>query len=73
MHEFIMYKDQPVIEIDEYVCRVLDYNHTPYPLRTAGVTYDDIYHGWTDAFSAEIVVARNFNTRNGCKGMDLER
>ena len=70
MHEFIMYKDQPVIEIDEYVCRVLDYNHTPYPLRTADVTYDDIYHGWTET---RVLNISKTNAKNILAGYGLSQ
>ena len=51
---YIMLKDQPVLEIDNYTCRILDYNHLPYSLRYEDVNYDDVMHGWTEARTMSI-------------------
>lgn len=45
---YIMLKDTPVLEIENYVCRILNFELLPISLRYSGVTYDDIMHGWTE-------------------------
>ncbi len=44
----IMLKDIPVLEIENYSCRILDYDLLPISLRYPGVNYDDVMHGWTE-------------------------
>lgn len=44
----IMLKDKPVLEIENYNCRILDYDLLPISLRYPGVNYDDVMHGWTE-------------------------
>ena len=51
---YIMLKEQPVLEIDNYTCRILDYAHLPYSLRYRDVNYDDVMHGWTEARTMSI-------------------
>ncbi len=45
---YICLKDQPVLEICNYECRILDYDRLPVSLRYEGVGFDDIMHGWTE-------------------------
>lgn len=45
---YIMLKDIPVLEIEEYRCRILNYDLLPISLRYAEVNYDDVMHGWTE-------------------------
>lgn len=45
---YICLKDRPVLEISDYVCKILDYDHLPLSLRYEGVSYDDVMHGWTE-------------------------
>ena len=33
------------MEIENYVCRILDYGRLPISLRYEGVNYDDVIHG----------------------------
>lgn len=51
---YLMLKNNPVLEIDNYTCKILDYQHLPYSLRYQDVNYDDIMHGWTEARSMNI-------------------
>lgn len=44
----IMLKERPVLEIENYNCRILDYDLLPISLRYPGVNYDDVMHGWTE-------------------------
>lgn len=46
--EYIMLKDTPVLEIEHYNCRILNYDLLPISLRYSGVNYDDVMHGWTE-------------------------
>lgn len=43
---YIMLKNRPVLEINNYVCTILDYEHLPYSLRYEGINYDDVMNGW---------------------------
>lgn len=43
-----MLKDIPVLEIDQYVCRILNYDLLPISLRYSDVNFDDVMHGWTE-------------------------
>lgn len=70
MHEFIMYKDIPVLEIDNYVCSVLDYKHLPYALKYDGVNYDDVYHGWTET---RVLNISKTNAKNILAGYGLSQ
>ncbi|WP_077612457.1 hypothetical protein [Clostridium sp. Marseille-P2415] len=45
---YIMLKDTPVLEIEDYCCRILDYEHLPISLRYREVNFDDVMHGWTE-------------------------
>lgn len=55
MGSFVMYKDEPVIRInDDYCCIVMNYDHLPISLKTNSVTYDDIYHGWVETRSLNV-------------------
>lgn len=45
---YICLKDRPVLEICDYCCRILDYDHLPFSLRYEGVGFDDVMHGWTE-------------------------
>ena len=45
---YIMLKDKPVLEIENYTCRVLDYDRLPVSLRYEAVSFDDVMHGWTE-------------------------
>lgn len=44
----IMLKDKPVLEVENYNVKILDYDHLPVALRYEDVNYDDIFHGWTE-------------------------
>lgn len=46
--QYIMLKDNPVLEINNYTCKILDYDHLPYALRYDDVNYDDVMHSWTE-------------------------
>lgn len=50
---YIMLKDNPVLEINHYTCRILDYGLLPYSLRYPDVSFDDVMHGWTEAMDHE--------------------
>ncbi len=45
---YICLKDQPVLEISSYSCRILDYDRLPVSLRYESVGFDDVMHGWTE-------------------------
>ncbi len=45
---YICLKDQPVLEICDYRCRILDYDRLHVSLRYEGVGFDDVMHGWTE-------------------------
>lgn len=45
---WIMLKEEPVLEIENYACRILDYKRLPVSLRYEEVTFDDVMHGWTE-------------------------
>ncbi|MCI9502166.1 MAG: hypothetical protein HFG76_09255 [Hungatella sp.] len=45
---YICLKDNPVLEICNYRCRILDYDRLPVSLRYEGVGFDDVMHGWTE-------------------------
>lgn len=45
---YIMLKDIPVLEIENYVCRILKLELLPVSLRYDGVSFDDVMHGWTE-------------------------
>lgn len=45
---YIMLKDTPVLEIDQYTTRILNYDLLPVSLRYPEVNYDDVMHGWTE-------------------------
>lgn len=45
---YIMLKDVPVLEIEEYRCKILNYGLLPISLRYPDVDYDDVMHGWTE-------------------------
>ena len=44
----LMHKNTPVLEVENYNVKILDYEHLPYALRYEDVNYDDIFHGWTE-------------------------
>ena len=43
-----MIKDIPVLEIENYRCKILNYELLPISLRYPDVNYDDVMHGWTE-------------------------
>ena len=43
-----MLKDIPVLEIEDYRCKILNYELLPISLRYQDVNYDDVMHGWTE-------------------------
>ncbi|WP_227898828.1 phosphatidylinositol 4-kinase, partial [Enterocloster bolteae] len=43
-----MLKDVPVLEIEDYRCKILNYELLPISLRYPDVNYDDVMHGWTE-------------------------
>lgn len=45
---YIMLKDIPVLEIENYRCKILNYGLLPISLRYPDVNYDDVMHGWTE-------------------------
>ena len=45
---YIMLKDIPVLEIEDYRCTILNYELLPISLRYPDVNYDDVMHGWTE-------------------------
>ena len=45
---YIMLKDIPVLEIEDYRCKILNYELLPVSLRYPDVNYDDVMHGWTE-------------------------
>ena len=45
---YIMLKDIPVLEIEDYRCTILNYELHPISLRYPDVNYDDVMHGWTE-------------------------
>lgn len=45
---YIMLKDVPVLEIEDYRCKILNYELLPISLRYPDVNYDDVMHGWTE-------------------------
>ena len=45
---YIMLKDIPVLEIEDYRCKILNYELLPISLRYPDVNYDDVMHGWTE-------------------------
>ena len=45
---YIMLKDIPVLEIENYRCKILNYELLPISLRYLDVNYDDVMHGWTE-------------------------
>lgn len=45
---YIMLKDTPVLEIEQYNSRILNYGLLPISLRYPEVNYDDVMHGWTE-------------------------
>ena len=45
---YIMLKDIPVLEIENYRCKILNYELLPISLRYPDVNYDDVMHGWTE-------------------------
>ncbi|MCQ5146075.1 hypothetical protein [Enterocloster bolteae] len=45
---YIMLKDIPVLEIEDYRCTILNYALLPISLRYPDVNYDDVMHGWTE-------------------------
>ncbi|MCD7862241.1 MAG: hypothetical protein LUG61_01700 [Lachnospiraceae bacterium] len=47
MKTCLMLKDEPVLEVDNYNCRILDYDRLPVSLRYHDVNYDDAMHYWT--------------------------
>lgn len=51
---YIMMKDMPVLEIENYTCRILAYDYLPISLRYEGVMYDDVMHGWTETRTMNI-------------------
>lgn len=44
----IMLKDIPVLAIENYNCKILNYGLLPISLRYPDVNYDDVMHGWTE-------------------------
>ena len=44
----LMLKDTPVLETKGFEVRVLDFDHLPFQLRHDHVSFDHIYHGWTE-------------------------
>lgn len=51
---YLMLKNNPVLEINNYTCKILDYQHLPYSLRYPDVNYDDVMHVWTEARTMNI-------------------
>lgn len=51
---YLYLKNKPVLEIEDYVCRILDYDLLPVSLRYKGVNFDDVMHGWTESRSLSI-------------------
>ncbi len=47
--EFLMLEDIPVLEIDNYNCKILNYDLLPVALRYQDVNYDDVMHGWLES------------------------
>lgn len=52
--QYIMLKDKPVLEIDNYRCKILDYSRLPLSLRYQDVNFDDVMHGWTESRTMNI-------------------
>ena len=52
--EYIMMKDTPVLEIDNYTCKILDFDKLPISLRYTDVNYDDVMHGWNETRTMNI-------------------
>lgn len=46
MPTYLMHKDEPVLEVDNYACVIHNYSMLPYALRYEGVDYDDVMHNW---------------------------
>lgn len=51
---YLMLKDTPVLEMEEYRCKILNYDLLPISLRYPDVNYDDVMHGWTEARTMNI-------------------
>ncbi len=49
MKTCLMLKDDPVLEIDNYNCNILDFERLPVSLRYHDVNYDDVMHNWTNS------------------------
>lgn len=45
---YIMLRNIPVLEIEDYRCKILNYGLLPISLRYPDVNYDDVMHGWTE-------------------------
>ncbi len=45
---YLMLKNTPVLEIEEYRCRIRREELLPVSLRYPDVSYDDVLHGWTE-------------------------
>jgi hypothetical protein len=40
----LMLKDEPVLVIENYSCKIIDYNRLPISLRYHHVSFDDVMH-----------------------------
>jgi len=49
-----MLKDTAVLEIDNYHCKILNYDRLPVSLRYKEVSFDDVMHGWTESRTMNI-------------------
>lgn len=47
--EYLMLKDTPVMEINNYTCNILHYDLLPIGLRYKDVCYDDVMHSWLES------------------------
>lgn len=61
MKTYLMNKNIHVLEIDNYQCKILNYNKLPIALKYTDVNYDDVMHCWTETRTM------NINKTNGKK------
>lgn len=51
---YLYLRNKPVLEIENYVCRILDFDLLPVSVRYEGIEFDDVMHGWTESRSLSI-------------------
>ena len=70
MSDLLYLKDEPVLEIDGYVCNILDEARLPFSLRHKNVSWEDVYFSWA---AARVMNIGRTNAKEICAGLRISQ